>query len=178
MFGEFNITDKDSRHMSKKKLTVEKFKRLYEEDSKYQKFVKKQMDKAGIDSPADLTKDGKRKFFNWLGTAWDEDNDTVDPDATDVTSVLDDGDIKEGISDAKLERMVQEELSKILSEGRPAAEVKMAIERPLIRIEDAVARVGTQAIVERIADQIPASRIDRVSKCLREISDVLKTIGL
>ena len=51
---------------------------LTEDGDDYQTFVKGVMDSIGIDSPQDLTEEGRKKFFNILGQNYDEDTDEAD----------------------------------------------------------------------------------------------------
>lgn len=53
---------------------------MQEQEPTYQEFVKDTMDKLGIDSPKDLTDDGKSTFFTFLDDQWDEEEDTVRDD--------------------------------------------------------------------------------------------------
>jgi hypothetical protein len=57
-----------------KKAMEKAMKRLtMKEESKYQKFFKKKLDKWKIKSPAELTDEEKKKFFSEIETEWKED---------------------------------------------------------------------------------------------------------
>jgi len=50
---------------------------IQEEDS-YQQFVQDTMDKLGIDDPQDLTDDGRRTFFDLIGSRYNEEEDEIE----------------------------------------------------------------------------------------------------
>lgn len=160
-------------------MTAAKFKRLYESENEYQKFVKTQMKSAGIDSPQDLTKAGRKKFFNWLGTAWDEESDTVDIDG-DVTDVLDDSDYaqaNESVSDAALERMVREELGRV-TEATPSGQISMQLERPVNAIAEAMRAFETYEIVDRLVSQLSERELSRLKSSLDDVQAAFERAGV
>lgn len=61
-----------------RRLVREALRDILSEDDDYQTFVKGVMDTIGIDSPQDLTEEGRKKFFNLLGQNYDEDTDEAD----------------------------------------------------------------------------------------------------
>jgi hypothetical protein len=51
---------------------------LTEDDSPYQEFVREVMDMLGIDSPQDLTEDGREEFFTFIDRKWDSSSDEAE----------------------------------------------------------------------------------------------------
>lgn len=71
-----------------------------EEMSKYQKFFKDMLDAFGYDSPADMDKDTKEKFFGMVDDGWNANKDTVDQDVVDKA--------KEMKTEAKVRRRINQ----------------------------------------------------------------------
>lgn len=65
---------------------------LVEEENEYQKQVQKVMDIVGINSPSDLSDEDKKKFFSYLDTVWDKENDKVlnEPSAEELKTIFPD----------------------------------------------------------------------------------------
>lgn len=44
-------------------------------ETEYQKFFKKKLEKYGVDSPAELSGEDKKKFFDEIGAEWEAENE-------------------------------------------------------------------------------------------------------
>lgn len=63
--------------MIKLKDLIKDWKIVEQEDSEYDKFFKKAMDKFGVSSPDEFESDEKKKeFFDYVDKNWDADNET------------------------------------------------------------------------------------------------------
>jgi len=51
---------------------------IYEENTEYQKFFRKALDKFGVNSPEDLDKEEKKKFFNYVDKHWQAKDERLD----------------------------------------------------------------------------------------------------
>lgn len=56
-------------------------------ETEYQKFFKKKLEKYGVDSPAELSGEDKKKFFDEIDAEWEAENE--EPEAGDVNESSD-----------------------------------------------------------------------------------------
>lgn len=115
-------------------------KRLLREDTNYQKFFKSAMRDVGIDSPSDLTDAGKRAFFNWIESHWDEDDgEKTAKDGQKVTDVVKADHIKE----SALRRIVREEHEVIMEQRiSPSAQLIQTLSQMVVTSADLAAAQG------------------------------------
>lgn len=60
-----------------------------EEDTEYQEFFRKALEKFGVDSPAELDDKKKKEFFNYVDANWKGDNEKAeDLDETEASDTL------------------------------------------------------------------------------------------
>jgi len=64
-------------------LVREALNEVIQEEDNYQQFVQSTMDKLGIDDPQDLTDDGRSKFFDMIGSRYNEDEDEIEDEISD-----------------------------------------------------------------------------------------------
>lgn len=81
---------------------------LQEEDTKYQKFFKKALDKFGVSSPADFkSEEEKKKFFDYVDKNYKSDTETKtgkeDPDAEDEKKVAEGNEFSKALRTARKE---------------------------------------------------------------------------
>lgn len=66
------------RRKKVKKVVREAVREMFTEDDNYEDFVRGVMETLNIDSPQDLTEEGRSEFFDMIGRNYDEETDTAD----------------------------------------------------------------------------------------------------
>jgi hypothetical protein len=72
------LNEKESSKDGLKGIVREAVREVLTEEDDYQEFVQGVMQTLGIDSPQDLTEEGRERFFNLLGNNYSEDTDEAD----------------------------------------------------------------------------------------------------
>lgn len=94
------LREKQSSNDSIKSVVREAVREVLTEDDNYQEFVQGVMETLGIDSPQDLTEEGRSEFFDLLGRNYDEETDQADDiPMSDIKDVMKPEHFKNGAPD-------------------------------------------------------------------------------
>ena len=119
------------------KITKKSLRKMIKEETEYQLFFRKALDKYGVESPEDLDDDKKKEFFNYVDNNWDAENET------DVDETL------EPVSPAA---------------GNPLKRVKAKKRDQILAIENKIRKIVREELTFLMFDEVPSTRSRRYSK--------------
>jgi len=88
-----------------------------EEDSEYQEFFKKALEKFGVDSPDELSDEKKKEFFNYVDDNYSAKNEEFDAELLDIIAEMTDEEFDELLEDDDLQELSPELLKRYRSKA-------------------------------------------------------------